>query len=151
MILFLCWALTRLDECGVAQRVCVCQGPPESWLSESCFPPAEYIMSPLTGVWALMPASQLKSNTGKPARYERTSQLAARPLVKPSLTTSTLPLAQSLQTQTNHAEGKKGKQGEQGTSCHFYIARLSSHPPNHLIHGGNCCGGSLQGQSEVQE
>lgn len=111
MILFLYWALTRLDECRVAQRVCVCRGPPESWLLESCFPPAEYIMSPLTGVWALMPASQLKSNTGKPARYDRTSQLAAQPLVKPSLTTSTLPLAQSLQTQTNHVEGKKGKQG----------------------------------------
>lgn len=111
MILFLYWALTRLDECGVAQRVCVCRGPPESWLLESCFPPAEYIMSPLTGVWRLIPASQLKSNTGKPARYERTSQLAAQPLLKPSLTTSTLPLAQSLQTQTNHVEGKKGKQG----------------------------------------
>lgn len=87
----------------------MCRGPPESQLLESCFPPAEHIVSALTGLRALTLPSQLNPNAGKPANYERTSQPAAQPLVKPSLTTSTLLLARSLQAQTNHVEVEKKK------------------------------------------
>lgn len=160
MILFLSWALTRLDECGVAQRVCACRGLPESWLSESCFPPAEQIVSPLAGLWALMLTLRLKPNTRQPASYERTSQPAAQPLVKPSLTASTCPWS-SLSRQTNHMEGKKkGSTGSvflRGTSCPFSVARLSSHPPKHLSRSGKLlwwvgvCRDSWRGRSSTAD
>lgn len=107
-------------------------------------------LSPLTGLWA----SRAETNTGKPVNYERTSQPVAQPLVKPSLTSS--PASGPVTPDTDRScWGKKKGRTESvflwGTSCPFCIARLSSCPPNHLSCGGNCGGGSWQGQSEVQE
>lgn len=133
----------------------MCRGPPESQLLESCFPPAEHIVSALTGLRALTLPSQLNPNAGKPANYERTSQPAAQPLVKPSLTASTLLLAQSLQAQTNHVEAEKKKEAEvcfcEALVVPFVLPGCFHTLPNWLSCGGNCGGGSLQGQSKVQK